>query len=441
MFHKSFTRTINMKRYNALASMLLPPLSNVAAVAIPSPLGFKPSVAPAPATAITAISTPSTTQKSQQPTVNRPIMGASASAFQGRGAWGALAFYLRSPGYYPLCLKSVQQRLASSGGTLADMQIGILEDATKMLEYYGRTILGNTSCWEEYINGSTALLLEAPDKERDPGWEYWAPVEEPVSPPDGEEIVLHHDANGVDRQLVGQFEDLPNLLWLLGIPADTPYDQASMLHMAKLQELEAAKKKITHDDDGGPRPEPVPLTGIEMTKLFLLPEELPCWDKAPEGGMSYDDLWDMMKERGQPISKGLMVTGYEHISLMPLCDLAFGSLGSVSGACVRDLSIEANCPYTRPVQAQQMWAEYRATALDLVARLFDNRRNEAARLMLANIQTDRIAVRAAGVDLVAEWYDQSPRDKSFYFDRQKWCLCRLPKGGTPPAHVREPGLP
>ena len=55
-----------------------------------------------------------------------------------------------------------------------------------------------------------------------------------------------------------------------------------------------------------------------MANLFPLPEEIPRWDKAPEGGMSYNDLWDMMKERGQPISKGLMVTGYEHISLMPL---------------------------------------------------------------------------------------------------------------------------
>ena len=71
--------------------------------------------------------------------------------------------------------------------------------------------------------------LEAEGGDPEAGWSLWARVRTQVKQPGNEEAIMSRDAQGDTLQFVGRYEDLPNLLWLLGIGPDVEFDRVKPL--------------------------------------------------------------------------------------------------------------------------------------------------------------------------------------------------------------------
>ena len=133
-------------------------------------------------------------------------MGATVATFKGRGIWGALAYFYRAPGYFPLHNKEIVDSLHEDhGGTAAVRYAVFLKLSYEALLYYDSTIMRDRENWEEYFMGKV-YPMESHVSEG-AGWELCLKVPQNIPLPGGGEPTVLTDEQGYLRQMVGRFVD------------------------------------------------------------------------------------------------------------------------------------------------------------------------------------------------------------------------------------------
>ena len=271
-------------------------------------------------------------------------MGASVCVFHGRGVHGALAYYQKVPGYFPLCLPLAPMHCRQTNSVI-DRQRNIFGISMRYLRFYGQTIIHNEENWRTYVDG---VVVRMAHQRPDSGWELRLDTMANVQMPDGSEAITRWDENGRQRQYIGRFEDLPNLLWLLGATLDTHFGDVRGNYRAKLDQLSRYHDYMMNQSDmnqyGAKRAD-----YFDLLEYCPLPKTIERRGTSRSDKLSFDDMWDMMGERGIPVAKGLCLTGYEHLCLFPKVDVVWGAIGQVGGCCIRD---KTSLPDVKPRRSE-----------------------------------------------------------------------------------------
>ena len=90
----------------------------------------------------------------------------------------------------------------------------------------------------------------------------------------------------------------------------------------------------------------------QWLEYFPMPEEFHYWGTSNRDLLSFDDMWDLMVERGIPSAKGLWSTGTEHMCLLPKVDVVWGIIGPRQGRCIRDTTLDRTIKPNRIVYCQ-----------------------------------------------------------------------------------------